>query len=326
MTGGGSGGGSSGGGAGTVDAGDGIWDFASVTVSPTPAASGGIVGFAETDAGLLAMSGSGRLYLSTGGAFLEVRSFPGIQPLDFEGTPSGHLFFLTTVDVFDCASNCADGGAWTQGTVNPNGRALETLCVVDDANVMAVGTEGSFGAGMYFPWNGTIAATSIPLGVDSPGNCWRGATGDLFFPAEGEVLRYAPLTSDITHEIVGPLATTLWRGGGSTPGHEWVARPGPVLLERGSGGWTDAGVLGTGVEFISVFVGVSPTLAFAFGGGGTADGQCGYRFNGTSWARMTPDVPAIDRARASLRASNGTLFVGGTDSNGGPAILRGTRR
>jgi len=80
------------------------------------------------------------------------------------------------------------------------------------------------------------------------------------------------------------------------------------------------------VDVVRAIVGVSPTLAFGFGGGGTGDGQCGYVFNGTAWAKMPTDIPAMNQARAVFRATDGTIYVGGNDVDSKPCIVVGTRR
>ncbi len=296
-------------------------------MNPAPANSGAIVGFAETDAGIFAVSGSGRVYRSTGGAFTELFAFPGLQPLDFEATASGHFFILSTVRFLECASNCADAGAWSNTQISASNEVLDSLCVVDGAHVLAVGGRGAADDGISYRWNGTsLATTAALLGVVSPQNCWRGATGDFFIPARDTVLRYAPGTESFTAE---PTMTPMsgWRGGGSSPGHEWVSGNGPTIAERGQTSWaTVYSPTGTGGAAIVSIIGISPTLAFAFGSGASSAGQTGYRFNGTSWSTMSPDLPVINQTASAFRASDGTIYVGGNDSNLYAVILRGARR
>ena len=223
VTGGGGGGSVTGGGGGTVtgggggmtDGGDGIWDFATLSFSPAPSNSGAIVGFAETDAGLWAMSGGGHLYRSTGGPFIEVLAFPGVQPLDFEGTATGHFFILTTVHFMECAADCADAGAWSDRRIAPANEVLDSLCVIADDHVLAVGSSGGGNDGVSYRWNGTtLAATSVALGAVGPDNCWKGASGDFFIPADDTVVRYSPTQESFALEPTALMPS--WRGGGSS--------------------------------------------------------------------------------------------------------------
>lgn len=310
-----------------MDAGDGIWDFSSVALNPTPVNSGGIVGFAETDAGLYAVSSSGRLYRSTGGPFTELFAFPGLQPTDFEGTASGQLFIVSTVHFLECDADCGDAGAWTDRQISASNEALNSLCVVDGAHVLAIGSRGGANDGIAYRWNGTVFATTASmLGVVGPESCWRSASGEFFIPADDTVLRYSPLTEGFTLEpTMSPMSG--WRGGGSSPGHEWVTGNGPVIAERGQTGWTNVfAPTGTSGSSIVTVVGISPTLAFAFGAGGTSSGQAGYRFDGSNWSAMTPDVPVLNGARSAFRSAAGVVYVGGYDGNQSPVIIRAARR
>lgn len=294
-------------------------------MNPAPASSGAIVGFAETDAGIYAVSGSGRVYRSSGGAFTELFAFPGMQPLDFEGSASGHFFIVTTVHFLECASDCGDAGAWVDRQISAANEVLDSLCVIDGDHVLAIGSRGGANDGVSYRWNGTtLAANAVLLGVGHPDNCWKGASGEFFIPAEDTVLRYTPGSESFTPEPTGPMAG--WRGGGSSPGHEWVTGLGPVIAERGQTSWTNVFAPTGGSGSITTVVGISPTLAFAFGGGFSSSGQAGYRFNGTSWSAMTPDVPVMNVAFSSFRASDGTFYVGGYDANQFPVIVRGVRR
>ena len=83
-----------------------------------------------------------------------------------------------------------------------------------------------------------------------------------------------------------------------------------------------------GASSASIFslVGISPTLSFAFGGRSTASGQAGFRFDGTRWAPMTPDIPAVNVAYSTFHSSEGAIFVGGIGADSLPVIVRGARR
>jgi hypothetical protein len=100
-----------------------------------------------------------------------------------------------------------------------------------------------------------------------------------------------------------------------------------VIAERGASSWADVfAPTGMSGAAITTVVGVSPTLAFAFGGGPSSSGQAGYRFDGSTWSAMTPDVPVLNVAFSSFRSANGAVYVGGYDANQYPVILRGARR
>lgn len=297
-----------------------------MTLNPAPTNSGAIVGFAETDAGIFAVSGSGRVYLSTGGAFNQLFAFPGLQPLDFEASADGHFFIISTVHFLECASNCADAGAWTDRTISPSNEVLDSLCVVDGNHVLAIGGRGGPDDAIAYRWNGTTLATNAAmLGATGPENCWRGASGDFFIPANDVVLRYSPTTEAFTPETAGPMQG--WRGGGSSPGHEWVTGTGPLIAERGQTSWNQvfAPSGSTGSSIVTV-VGVSPTLSFAFGAGATSTGQAGWRYDGANWSAMTPDIPTINVTASAIKTSTGVIYVGGYDTNLFPVIVRGARR
>ena len=298
-----------------------------MALTPAPVNSGAIVGFAETDAGVYAVSGSGRVYRSTGGPFLELFAFPGKQPVDFEASASGHFFIITTVHFMECAADCGDAGAWVDRQITPSNEVLDSLCVIDGNHVLAIGSRGGSDDGISYRWDGTtLAANAQLIGVTGPDNCWRGASGDFFIPGDDTVLRYSPTLESFAPEpTVTPMAG--WRGGGSSPGHEWVTGLGPVIAERGLSSWTNvfAPSGSSGASIITV-VGISPTLAFAFGGGPSSSGQAGYRFDGSSWVAMTPDLPVINIAFSSFRTAAGVVYVGGYDSNQMPVIVRGARR
>lgn len=315
-----------GGGGGAADAGDGVWDFATIALNPAPTNSGAIVGFAETDAGIYAVSGAGRVYRSTGGPFLELFSFPGLQPVDFEASASGHFFIITTVHFLECAADCGDAGAWVDRQISASNEVLDSLCVVDGDHALAIGTQGGGNDGISYRWNGsTLAPAASLIGAFGPDNCWKGASGDFFIPADDVVLRYSPTTEGFTPEPTVPMQG--WRGGGSSPGHEWVTGTGPLIAERGQTSWTNVyAPSGTSTASLVSVIGVSPTLAFAFGGGFTSSGQAGYRFDGTSWSALTPDIPVMNVTFSAFRSAAGPIYVGGYDLNQYPAIVRGARR
>jgi hypothetical protein len=317
------GGGATGGGAGG-DGGAMAWEFSSVGLSPPATNSGSIVGFAETDGGTFAVSSSGRVYRSTGGPFVELFTLSDGQPVDFEGSPQGELFAISTVWFYACMSDCGDAGAWTQTRISAANEVMTSLCVVSGTHAIAVGAAGGNDDGVYHSWNGTtFTAASTALGYRSPRQCWRAASGDFYFPVGDAVLRYEPGTMGFTPEQTPSMS---WRGGGSALGSEWVAGLGPVISRRASGGtWTP--VLTRSSEgAVNVVLGVSGTEAFAFGGGFNANGQSGWRWNGTAWAELNPDLPLMNTAVSAIRLSNGTIYVGGNDQNQYPVIVRGLFR
>jgi hypothetical protein len=294
-------------------------------LTPAPASSGSIVGFAQTDGGVFAVSSSGRVYRSTGGPFTELFTFPGgQQPVDFEGSAAGDLFVISTVWFHACRADCGDAGAWSQTRITASNEVLTSLCVVDGAHVLAVGGAGGANDGVFHRWDGaTFAANASALGNSSPRQCWRGGSGDFFIAVDDNILRYEPQTQGFTPEPTGTMRG--WRGGGTALGTEWAAGSGPVIARRSGTSWTpvlDRSSQGS----VNVVVGVSGTEAFAFGGGFSAAGQSGWRWNGTTWTELTPDLPVMNIAVSALLTSDGTLYVGGNDQNQYPVIVRGLLR
>ncbi|MBL8909287.1 MAG: hypothetical protein JNM17_01165 [Archangium sp.] len=325
-TGGGSGGGSTGGGTavgGGAAAGGGTamtWTFSSIGMTPAPTNSGSIVGLAENDAGIWAMSGSGRLYLSTGGAFTEQLVLPQGQPVDFEGAPTGELFAISTVYFSVCRSSCADAGSWTQTRITASNETMESLCVVSGSHVLAVGSAGGSNDGMYHRYDGqTFDVGSTAFAAFSPNACWRGESGDFFIPVEDAIVVYEPGSLGFTPENTPGMPS--WRGGGSALGSEWVAGSGPTIARRSGTNWTNV-LTRSGEGSVNVIVGVSATEAFAFGGGFSSSGQSGWRWNGTTWVELMPDLPLMNQAISALRTSSGTIYIGGNDQNQYPVIVR----
>ena len=128
---------------------------------------------------------------------------------------------------FTHGSNCADAGAWTDRQISASNEVLDSLCVIDGDHVLAIGSRGGANDGISYRWNGTVLSTTAQtIGLVGPENCWRAASGDFFIPGDDTVLRYSPTAESFTPEPTGPMRG--WRGGGSSPGHEWVTGTGPT--------------------------------------------------------------------------------------------------
>jgi hypothetical protein len=321
----GGGGGATGGGGGAADAG--TWEFAGLGLTSTGSLSGTIVGLGESAGATWAMSSRGRLFRATGGAFTEVLTLTDgtttLQPVDFEVSPSGRMFVVTTVRFATCASACDQQASWTHASISASNEVLEALCVVDDAHVLALGSRGAANEGVAYRWNGTALSTTATLvGADSPRSCWRGQGGDFFIPAQDAVVRYTPSTEGFTPETT---AATSWRGGGSAMGTEFVTAGGPLIARRSGTTWTTELTVSVSGQ-LNVVLGASADEAFAFGGGPSSSGQAGYRFRGGAWAAMNPDLPVMNVARSGFRASDGRLYVGGDNANNEVCVVRGTLR
>ena len=85
--------------------------------------------------------------------------------------------------------------------------------------------------------------------------------------------------------------------------------------------WTNV-LTRSGEGSVNVVVGVSATEAFAFGGGFSSSGQSGWKWNGTTWVELNPDLPLMNIAITALRTSSGTIYIGGNDQNQYPVIVR----
>jgi len=310
-----------------VDAGT-TWQFSIMSLSPAPANSGEIVGFGETDAGVWAASRNGRLYRSTGGAFMEQVVFSGQQPLDFEIAADGHMFFATTLRFFECAADCHLFASWTEHPINPTNLSLSTLCVIDSSHVLAIGGQGSGNDGVSFRWNGTsIASAPTTIGVTSPKGCFKGNDGEFYIPGTDGIVNYTPTQQSFTPQT--STTTNGWRGGGSVPGKDFICGSSNRVAQLAGGQWTDVYTPTANSGALNVIVGLSATEAFAFGGGFSSTGQAAYTYDGTTWRPLNPDVPAVlASGMSAFLASDGSIFVGGYDntSNQYPVILRGRRR
>lgn len=313
------GGGGSGGGGSTTDG----WTFSTMALNGAPTSAGPIVGLVEAQNGdVFAMSQSGTLYRSTGGSRFEALfTLTGLYALDFDGTADGPMFAISTVYFWRCLSNCAEAASWERIPGTGSGFGFTALCVASSTDVLVLGEQGSFNDGFYSTWNGALLSGRNTLDADGPNACWKNVNGELIIAADQAVVRYTPSDSSFTTETAPAKS---WRGGGSGGGRDWLSGTGPTIAEHSDGGTTwNAVYAPVGVaSLVTEIIGISPTLAFGFAS--TSNDQHGFRFDGTRWQVMTPDLPGeMTEVNASLRTTSGVIYVGGRDSDFNPVIIRG---
>lgn len=318
-------------GGGTTDAGL-NWSFSSLTINTTSSASGSIIGIGETDAGVWAMSSYGRLYRSQGGPFSEVVALQDAQPSAYQArsfaiSPSGRMFFVTTVWFATCGAGCESQANWTFERINASATVLTTLCVIDDTHVLAVGDTGGSNDGLSYRWNGTaLNMSTTPLSVQRPAMCWKSAnSNDYLIAADDAVVRYDPVFESFTVEPTVTMAA--WTAGGAVAGHDWVFASGPRAADfTTTPRWTDVLSPSSGIDTIRAVVGISPTLTWGFGGSSSSSSQKLWRFNGTTWSAYTPDLTGFYQLQTAFRASDGSIYFGGESTSFqvglGRAVLR----
>ncbi len=334
MGGGATGGGNTGGGntgGGAPDAGL-SWSFSSLGINTTSSATGSIIGLGETDAGVWAMSSSGRLYRSQGGPFSEVVALQDAQPSAYQPrafviSASGRMFFVTTVWFATCASGCESQASWSFERINSGTTVLSTLCVIDDTHVLAVGDTGGSSDGVSYLWNGTsLNMSTTSLNVQRPVKCWKSAnTNDYLIAAANAVVRYDPMFQSFTVEPTVSMAA--WTSGASVDGHDWVFASGPRVADfTTTPRWADVLTPASGIDTIRAVVGVSPTLTWGFGGSSSSSSQKLWRFNGTTWAAYTPDLSGFYQLHTAFRASDGSIYFGGESTSFQVALGRAVLR
>ncbi|PZR18780.1 MAG: hypothetical protein DI536_02555 [Archangium gephyra] len=305
------------------------WRFSTLSVNVVTSNAGQIVGIGENDAGVWAMSSYGRLFQSTGGPFNEVLALKetdgsAYQPSDFVIASSGRMFIVTTRWVGSCASDCANQANWTFDDHNVAATALRSLCVVDDNHVLALGETGSGNEGVAYRWTGTeLNLNVIPLAVDSPGRCVKSVHGDFIIPGQNGVLRYEPGLQSFTSS--SSTSQLTWRYAGSVDGHEWIFASGPRIAEEVGSVWTDTQYI-NGQNTIRAVIGASPTLVWGFGGAMSSSSQKLWKFDGTRWSAVTPDLSGFYQVHVAFKAGDGTIYFGGESAilevGMGRAVLR----
>ena len=181
------------------------------------------------------MDSSGRVFLSAGGPFQEYVNLGGYM-VDFAASSTGHFYAARTTKFTHCASNCADAGSWSEMNVPFTSASVVALCVVNDNNVLTIGSNGS-NDGIANKWNGTTLGGSNTIGGTNPSDCFRAASGDFYIPSQDGIVRYAPTLGSYSLETI-PGA---WRGGGSTTAGEWVTSRGPTFARHEATGWVTVG-------------------------------------------------------------------------------------
>lgn len=312
-----------GGGAGTGGGGPLPYRFGTVNITAT-GSGGPVVGFAETDAGLYALDSQGTLLRSTGGPFRALFTLPD-QFRAFAGAPGGALFAVTTVSLWHCEGDCTDAGAWDEAPVAGTAFALGSLCVIDGSTVLVLGNAGGDNHGISHLWDGQSIGPEQTVSGRELGRCFPSLSGDAFYlPARDAVVRYDVAGGSFTSEAA---PTGGWVSGGAVDGHVWVSGYGPSIAEREGAGWTSRLSL-TRASAMGAVVGVGPSEAFGFVGTALSAGdQVIYRFDGSSWRALTPDLNVnLYTVASGLVTSSGVIYVGAEDHSLTRVIVRGARQ
>jgi hypothetical protein len=239
---------------------------------------------------------------------------------------SGTLYSPTIVDVWTCSAACDQQGSWRALNVAGAGEGIASVCQ-SSQGVWAFGGTSSFNDGAAWHLHPTSFDPAMSLSVQYVTGCWTSGA-DLYAAARDAVVH---LGFGFTVETATATSAQLsWRGGGTVNGVEFLAgtsskSSGGVLASRSGTSWSvtyDAMNFGN----LSQVVGVSSTEGWAFGSpSGSSGGQVAWQWNGASWAPLTPDVSGLRHVASSLLSSDGIVWVGGDDSSGAPALVRGAR-
>jgi hypothetical protein len=305
----------------TVDAGS-SWVFSSIGISPRPT-SGKVVGFAETDAGLMAMNSYGEMLRSAGGPFFQVVKLPQ-QIVAFQASASGGFYAVGTVSFLFCLESCDVAASWTEIRVDQSrGISLKSVCVISDSNVLLVGNQSNYYDGVGVVWDGVTLGQPTLTGRNNVGTCSVSASGGVLIPAENGAVRYDPLTRGFSAQEISP--PQAWQAAGSAAGRDWLFASGPRAFEFRSPNWVSVISPQAGSdtsELVTTVVGTSSTTALAFGRSNSL-GQIAYRYDGTAWNVMPADLAGMTTPVTSFRSRTGDVYVGGSDRTGAPIIVRG---
>lgn len=333
-------GGSTAGGAaagGTAGGGLGPFTWVSLSIIPTPSASGSAAVAARTGEAWLAISPN--LYRSTGTAFNQVVGVNLSSVKDLWVTPAGKVFVvMPSPNSYICtASDCSVGANFTMQSSGDPSDYFDGLCGSGDS-VYAIGN-GNNNQAILFEFNGTgWTKISNDLGFNGAKRCVVGPAGEIYVLGKTFAIRYEG--GGFTQENVdlmgqspaewndfaftfGPSVEGFMVGGqgqgGSVVSYRFARR------NAAGGGWSVMPIpmMGTSLNAV-VRLGPNEYLAAGSNGGSMTVPKF-LQWNGTAWVAASQPPNALATVSRASSTSDREVFLVGAASAGGYVVVRGRR-
>lgn len=278
---------------------------------------------------------SGKLYRSTGAAFVELTGFVLNGLTDLYVSPTGKVYAVTQgrTAAHCLAADCSTAAAFTT-VMSAAAGATETfrgLCGAGE-RVVAYGTRDT-SIGVLYEFDGVGAWTKVSnnLGISTPQDCALGPAGEVFVIGEAGIVRYETgATTPETIDLMGQPAAT-WRsialvvrqgaiveafavGGGS--GYRFARRNNQTAT------WTSLPPNPTAGSVLNTVLAIRPDEFLAAGTGTTRF----MAWNGAAWGPAMPAPPnTISTIRDAWVTDEREVFLVGLDGANAYTIIRGRR-
>lgn len=324
---GGSAGGAAGGSAGG-STGGGLPDFTWTGLSAPANVAVQSISARGTD--IYAVSFTGDLLYSTGGAFQRVPDFALPDALDVYVSPSRKVWVVSSRNAsLVCTTNCTAGASYQQKLTTTPTEWFLGLCGHEErVFAVAIGTSLS---GILLEYTGTAwTRVTTALGVGNVRNCVVTPTGDVYVSGSMGVARVTGSISTPEPIDLGAQPAARWQwvalsfdGGVVTDGLLTGTQGGYRLARRGTNGtWTSLAPA-MGSDLFGV-VTLSDHEFFAVGAP-TAGGPAFMVFDQGALRPVRPPPPLLVSADSLWASGPAELFVVGATSGGMRLVYRGTR-
>ncbi len=288
---------------------------------------------------------TGKLYRSTGAAFVEVNGFTLSPIKDVHVTPSGKVFVVSSNNTsMVCASgDCSMATSYTMLMTDSSNDTFDGLCG-NGERVFAI-TNGSANQAQLYEYVGNAwMKASNDLGFTLPRRCVAGPSGEVYVLGRTFVVRFQNAgfgqenvdlmgqTAADWNDMAFTFSGTQVRSGMLVGGSSLAAGSLAYRYARrraAGGGWDSLPFQMNVGDRLNAVIATGPDEFLAAGfTGGVSTVPRFLEWRGTQWAAVPmanqpPSVLAsvIDGAAASDRE----VFLVGTATSGGYAIIRGQR-
>lgn len=326
-------GGSAGGGAAGGSLG--AFNWVSLSIIPTPSASGSAAVAARTGEAWLAISPS--LYRSTGAAFNQVVGVNLASVKDLWVTPMGKVFVVqASPSSYICTTDCSVGANFTLQPSGDSSDYFDGLCGSGEA-VYAIGN-GNNSQAILFEFNGAgWTKISNDLGFTGAKRCVVGPSGEIYVLGKTFAIRYesggfsqenvdlmgqSPAEWNDFAFTFGPTVEGFMVGGqgvgGSVVSYRFARR------NAAGGGWTVMPIPMMGTS-LNAIVRLGPNEYLAAGSTSVMATPKFLQWNGTAWVASTQPPNALATVTRASAVSDREVFLVGNASAGGYAVVRGRR-
>lgn len=332
-------GGSTGGGStagGSAGGSLGAFSWVSLSIIPTPSASGAAAVAARSGEAWLAISPS--LYRSTGAAFNQVSGVTLSSVRDIWVTPMGKVFVVSASpnSMICTATDCSVGSNFVSQVSGGSSDYFDGLCGAGEA-VYAIGN-GNNNQAILFEFNGTgWTKISNDLGFNGAKRCVVGPSGEVYVLGKTFAIRYeSGGFSQENVDLMGQdaaewndFAFTFGTGveafmvgglgqGGAVVSYRFARR------NAAGGGWTAMPIpmMGSSLNAV-VRLGPNEYLAAGSNGGGATPKF--LQWSGTAWVPASQPPNALATVSRGSSVNDREVFLVGSASAGGYAVVRGRR-